>query len=80
MVERDLVREDMFDELSISSTHYINLTHGLIDNMFNPCHLLDYFSRYSGLDCNELEKQTLDLVREDCNYWVHVASIVLPLQ
>ena len=42
--------------------------------------MLDYFSGYSGLDCNELRKQTLKLVKEDQDYWIHVASIVLPLR
>ena len=51
-----------------------------VDNVFNPCHVLDYFTQYSGLNCHELRKQVLDLVKADRDHWVHVVSIVLPLR
>ena len=34
---------------------------------------------YSGFDCMELCNQVLDLIKQDREYWVHIASVVLPL-
>ena len=80
MIERDSVHMDEFYKLSLSETHYIDIRHCFIEGVFNPSHVLDYFGRYSGLDCIELWKQVIDLIKQDLEYWVHVASVVLPLR
>ena len=80
IIERDAVRMQDYHSLAISNSHYIDLRYCFIDNVFNPCHVLDYFAQYSGLNCHELRKQVIDLVKEDRDHWVHVASIVLPLR
>ena len=69
-----------YHSLAISNSHYIDLRYCFVDNVFNPCQVLDYFAQCSGLNCHELRKQVLDLVKEDRDHWVHVASIVLPLR
>ena len=80
MIELDTVRIEDVKSLPISNTHYIDLQYCFVKDTFNPCHVLDYFSQYSGLDCKELRKQALDLVRSNQDHWVHVASVVLPLR
>ena len=80
IIKRDTVRIRDYHSLSISNNHYIDLRYCFVNNVFNPCHILDYFMQYSGLDCNELCRQVLDLVKKDREHWVHVTSIVLPLR
>ena len=80
IIERDAVRMRDYHSLSISNNHYIDLRYWFVNNVFNPCHVLDYFMQYSGLDCNELHRQVLDLIKKDREHWVHVASVVLPLR
>ena len=80
MIERDAVRMDEFTQFVLSATHYIDIRHCFVDGVFNPSHVLDYFTRYSGLDCNELRHQIIDIIREDRDKWIHTASVVLPLR
>ena len=80
IVECDVVRMCDYHKLPISNTHYIDLRYCFVENVFNPSHVLDYFAQYSGLDCNELCMQALDLVKADREHWVHMASVVLPLR
>ena len=79
MIESDSVCMDEFYKLSLSETHYIDIQPCFIEGVFNPSHVLDYFGWYSGLDCIELQKQVIDLIKQDHEYWVHVALVVLPL-
>ena len=79
MIECDAVRMDKFNTLTISENHYIDIRHCFVEGVFNPSHILDYFSRYSGQDCFELRKQILDIMKQDRDHWIHVSSVVLPL-
>ena len=80
IIERDAVRMRDYHSLSISNNHYIDLRYCFVNNVFKPCHVLDYFMQYSRLDCNELCRKVLDLVKKDCEHWVHVVSVVLLLR
>ena len=80
IIEHDAVHMCDFHKLSISGTHFIDVRQCFIDNIFNPSHVLDYFTRFSGLNCFELRKQVIDILKSDREYWVHVASIVLLLR
>ena len=62
MIERDAVRMDEFTQFALSATHYIDIRHCFVDGVFNPSHVLDYFTRYSGLDCNKLKHQIIDII------------------
>ena len=71
---------DEFNKLTISENHYIGIRHCFVEGVFNPLQVLDYFSRYSGLNCLELRKQILDIMKQDRDHWVHISSVVLPLR
>ena len=80
MIEQDAVLMCDYHKLLISGTHFIDVRQCFIDNIFNPSHVLDYFTRFSSLNCLELRKQVIDIVKSDREYWVHVASVVLLLR
>ena len=69
-----------FDELCFSMTHFVDIRNCFIDGQFNPNHVLDYFTRFSNMNCIEMRAHVLEFVKADREYWVHIASIVLPLR
>ena len=69
-----------FGNTELAITHYVDICNCFIENIFNPNHVLDYFTCFSNLTCFELCKKAMDLVKDDRPFWTHVSAVVLPLK
>ena len=52
--ECDALTLEEFGNSPIAITHYVNICNCFIDNVFNPNHVLDYFTQFNDLTCFEL--------------------------
>ena len=68
--ERDAVTLEEFGNSNLGVTHYIDIRNCFVENVFNPNHVLDYFTRFNDLTCFDLHKKVIDLVKEDCPFWL----------
>ena len=78
--ERDAMTLEEFDNSNMGVTHFVDIQNCFVDNVFNPNHVLDYFTWYSNLSCLDLHKKVLELVTADLPFWTHVSAVVLPLK
>ena len=78
--KRDTLTLEEFGNSNMGVTHFVDIQNCFVDNVFNPNHVLDYFTWYSDLSCLDLPKKVLELVRADLPFWTHVSAVVLPLK
>ena len=63
--ERDALMLEEFSNTELSITHYIDIQNCFIENIFNPNHVLDYFTHFNDLTCFELCKKAIELVKDE---------------
>ena len=67
-----------FSNLPIATRHFVDIHYCFVENVFNPNHMLDYFTRFSDLTCLDLRKKVIELVKTDIPFWSHISAVVLP--